>query len=138
MAHPNMPGSAGAYTNAFEVANQLELSGERSIDDVRRVVRHHGLLLKTKIQAGASGRPGPRVVTGDYRRSWSTRFTPNAGGGTARVGTNRPQARRLEYGFVGQDRIGRYYNQPPRPHVGPAVDATQTLLTSAVRDLPTL
>lgn len=138
MANPNMPGSAGVYTNAFEIANQIEVSGERSVDDVRRVIRHHGLLLRTKIQANVSGRPGPRAVTGDYRRSWSSRFIPSAGGGTARVGTNKPQARRLEFGFVGQDRIGRYYNQAPRPHVGPAVDAVRPLLAAAVRDLPTL
>lgn len=41
---------------------------------------------------------------------------------TAIVGTNAPQGRRLEFGFVGADALGRVYNQPPFPHVGPAVE----------------
>lgn len=58
------------------------------------------------------------VRTGDYRRSWSTAMT---GPMAASVGTNKPQARRLEYGFVGADSMGRHYNQAPQPHVRPAV-----------------
>jgi len=115
----------GATHNAPIIAGEQENAGETIVDDVRRVVRHHGMLLETRVKAAASGRPGPRVITGDYRRSWTTRNTPLAGGAKANVGTNRPQARRLEYGFVGVDSLGRRYNQRPFPHVGPAFEATE-------------
>lgn len=88
-------------------------------------VRTSGSLLRTRIQAHASGRPGPNAPTGDYRRSWSVRFSGARGRLSAEVGTNAPQARRLEYGFTGVDSLGRFYNQPPYPHVQPAVDQTE-------------
>lgn len=88
----------------------------------RAVVHKHTQLLRTKIQAKASGRPGPNAPTGDYRRSWGVSF----GGGTGFVfgaaGTNAPQGRRLELGFVGTDSLGRHYNQPPYSHVGSAAE----------------
>src|SRR5688500_16885395 len=93
-------------------------------------VRHHAQLMVTRVQANASGRPGPNAPTGDYRRSWSWepaggihagrdaqgRFTSGGLPGdfaVAYVGTNKPQGRRLEFGFVGVDSLGRHYNQPP-------------------------
>lgn len=71
------------------------------------------------LEAGIKSRAP--VKTGDYRRSWSTSIS----GGTATVGTNKPQARRLEYGFVGTDSAGRHYNQGPRPHVRPAFESVR-------------
>ena len=38
------------------------------------------------------------------------------------VGTNVEYARRLELGFVGQDKLGRTINQKPRPHLLPAYE----------------
>lgn len=87
-----------------------------------RIVRHHGLLLQTRVKANAAGRPGPRMQTGDYNRSIEMEVGLDGGAPTARVGTNRPQGRRLELGFRGTDSLGRTYNQPPFPHFGPAVD----------------
>lgn len=109
----------GASTNAFTLAADFDRAGESIQRRATAKVRHHAMLLQTKIQGNASGRPGPRVITGDYRRSWTTTHH----GAASTVGTNKPQARRLEYGFYGPDRLGRVYNQPPFPHVGPAVDA---------------
>lgn len=93
--------------------------GARGIDArVNRLVRHHGQILRTKVMAKASGRPGPNIVTGDYRRSWQLQIS----GSHAIVGTNAPQGRRLEQGFYGMDSLGRVYSQPPYPHAGPAFD----------------
>ena len=44
----------------------------------------------------------------------------------------------LEYGFAGPDRIGRVYNDPPRPHVGPAFDEWAPKYVQALADLPSL
>lgn len=90
--------------------------------EVAALVRHWGMLLNTRIKAKASGRPGPNAPTGDYRRSWTHEFKDVGGTAVSINGTNRDQGRRLEFGFVGADSLGRVYNQPPYPHVGPAVD----------------
>lgn len=92
---------------------------------VGRLARFYGALMLTRTKANASGRPGPRVVTGDYRRTIGLEVS-SAGPGlaAATVGTNADQGRRLELGFTGFDALGRYYDQPPFPHFGPALDAT--------------
>mgnify|MGYP001162039358 CR=1 FL=1 len=42
---------------------------------------------------------------------------------TAMVHTSGvPYAARVEYGFVGYDSLGRYYNQAPRPYLTPAAE----------------
>lgn len=116
------------FTNAEEVAAGMLALIPAAMIGVRAAVHECAPLLETAIKSNASGRPGPNVITGDYRASWTTEYgeTSFGGGGmtaSATVGTNRPQARRLEYGFVGPDVLGRVYNQPPFPHVQPAVDA---------------
>lgn len=89
-------------------------------------VERTGLFMVGRIQANASGRPGPRHVFGDYKRSWSvTMDTSDPARPTALVGTNAPQALRLEYGFFGTDSLGRTYRQPPFPHVEPAAEDTE-------------
>lgn len=89
------------------------------------ITRHWGMLLQTKVKAYASkprtGPPGPRIQTGDYVRSISLVTGVVGGSPVATVGTNKPQGRRLEYGFVGTDSLGRNYNQPPYPHFRPAL-----------------
>lgn len=90
-----------------------------------------GQQLLTSIRGHASGRPGPRAITGNYRRSWNMRLSGTTGRISAEIGTNAPQARRLEYGFVGVDRLGRVYNQPPYPHVQPAADQIERTFYAA-------
>lgn len=72
--------------------------------------------------ASSPGEP-PRKRTGDYQRSLEAVVGPSRSGKsiTGRVGSNAPQARRLELGFVGIDSLGRNYNQAPRPHLRPAL-----------------
>lgn len=72
------------------------------------------------VRGRASGRPGPRVVTGDYRRSIVGDWAVVGGQVHGQVGTNAAQGPRLENGFVGPDVLGRVFNQPPFPHFGPS------------------
>lgn len=131
--HINAAPGAGVYTNAAQIAADLEAVGVRAGVQAAAAVRHYAMLLETRIKARASGRPGPNVITGDYRRSWNTTLQLTVGGvASATVGTDRPQARRLEYGFVGADRIGRVYDQPPFPHMGPAVQQTEPEFIAAM------
>ncbi|MGM9465380.1 HK97 gp10 family phage protein [Streptomyces murinus] len=133
MASPqNLHPSAGAYSNAAQIAARLNARAASSLPAVASVVQHYAMLLETAIKANASGRPGPNAPTGDYRRSWTYEFSTSGMTVEAVVGTNKPQGRRLEYGFVGADSLGRIYNQPPFPHVGPAVEQIRPAFLAAV------
>lgn len=78
--------------------------------------------LQRQVQLNASGRPGPNAPTGNYRRSINRRTVKLTRSSYGEVGTNMPQGQRLEFGFVGEDSLGRSYNQPAYPHFGPALD----------------
>ena len=75
---------------------------------------HYRLLLRSRIQDHARGRPGPQRVSGEYLASIGVR-------GPA-VGTDDPRGRRLEFGYHGPDADGVTYDQPPYPHFQPAID----------------
>lgn len=112
-------------TNADEVAAALVAVGVRAGVRAYAVTQHFGQLLVTTIQRRASlprsAPPGPRLQTGDYVRSWNLRMEVTAATVSASAGTNRPQARRLENGFVGVDSLGRHYHQPPYAHARPGL-----------------
>ncbi|MFE3196818.1 hypothetical protein [Embleya sp. NPDC059237] len=135
MSGPN--GGAGISTNAALVAAQLAAYQARVAARTAVSVQHQAVLLEAAIRAHASGRPGPRAITGRYRASWTGRVIHSPAGSTATVGTDAPQARRLEYGFVGRDSLGRHYQQPPFPHVAPAFEMVRATflasLSQAVR-----
>lgn len=46
-----------------------------------------------------------------------------AEGGARFVGSDSPYAARIELGFHGYDRLGRFYNQGPKPYLLPAAMA---------------
>lgn len=117
------------------LANVLPARAEVVHLGLQKAVKRHAMLLQTRIMGKASGRPGPRAPTGDYRRSWNFEVWEAAGEVVATVGTNKPQGRRLEFGFVGADSLGRVYNQPPYPHVRPAVDEIEPMFMAAVAAL---
>lgn len=109
-------------SNAETLGASLRLAGGSFAPIIDKVLSAAASAAQTQIRANASGRPGPRVQTGNYRRSWTIHRGRD---GTTRwyeVGTNSPQGWRLEMGFVGVDSLGRHYNQPPFPHVGPVAD----------------
>jgi hypothetical protein len=120
---------------ADAVSGSLRAAAAEVSAELPNKVRHFGQLLRTRVMANASGRPGPRAVTGDYRRSWVQEFKGGATSPTSIVGTSAPQGRRLEFGFHGVDSLGRHYNQPPFPHARPAFDATAPEFEAAVNDL---
>lgn len=116
-----------------EVAERLEHAATQIGPALERGVQHAGMLGVARIRGNASGRPGPNVITGAYRNSWraETRSIPH--GAVCTLGTDLPYGRRLEYGFVGADSLGRMYNQPPFPHVQPALDFIGSTLLAQAR-----
>jgi hypothetical protein len=116
-----------------ELAEKLELAAKKIGPAIAHGVEHTGTLGKARIAGNASGRPGPNVITGDYRGSWRTETRRLPYGAICTLGTDRPQGRRLEWGFTGTDSIGRSYNQPPFPHVQPALPFIEATLMASMR-----
>jgi hypothetical protein len=114
--------SGGSFTDAGALAAALDRGAQRSLVAAEAAMRHSAQALVQQVQQRASGRPGPRVITGRYRASWSSEIHRAGPVITAEVGSGAPQARRLEFGFVGVDSLGRHYSQRPFPHLGPAVE----------------
>ena len=134
----------GIVTDAAKTSAAFEFASVAIVNRVSATVTTYGYMLQRTVKAKASGRPGPRVQTGDYRRAIGLRFSGRAsvaqgahgarsGVTTATVGTNEPQGRRLERGFMGMtDSLGRLYHQPPYPHFGPAFDEVSPKFNAAV------
>lgn len=113
----------------------LTHASARAAARLGKLTRHYGVLLQTKAKANAAGRPGPRIQTSDYNRSISLRVVRDGASLSAVVGTNRPQGRRLELGFRGDDSLGRHYDQDPLPHFGPALDEIGPRYEQAIAEL---
>lgn len=116
-----------------ELADKFERAAARIGPAIARGVEHTGTLGQARIRGNASGRPGPNVITGAYRNSWQAHTRRIPYGAICTLGTNAPQGRRLEFGFVGTDSIGRNYNQPPFPHVQPALPMIGATLMAQMR-----
>lgn len=118
-----------------DLASRLERAADHVGPEMNRTVQQQARLLRALIMERASGRPGPNVITGDYRSSWRVEPVAVPDGGGATVGTDRPQGRRLEYGFYDMtDSIGRHFFQVPRPHVEPAVNELSPQYADAFKD----
>jgi hypothetical protein len=117
-----------------DLADRLDQAADRVGPEVRRTVRRQADRLRDRIRANASGRPGPNVITGAYRSSWRVEEFAVPHGGGAEIGTDKPQGRRLEFGFFDMtDSLGRHYFQPPFPHVEPTVNELSPQIEAAFR-----
>lgn len=118
-----------------ELAGRLEQAADRVGPEVNRTVQQQARLLRALIMEHASGRPGPNVITDQYRPSWKAEPFAVPDGGGAEVGTRKPQGRRLEFGFYDMtDSIGRHYFQGPFPHVEPSVNELSPDYEDAFKD----
>ncbi|MCI3279092.1 hypothetical protein [Streptomyces cylindrosporus] len=117
-----------------ELADRLEHAAMKIGPAVQKGVKHTATVGAARIRGNASGRPGPNVISGDYRNSWQPApVVPLPYGAMCTIGTDRPQGRRLEWGFVGTDSLGRSYDQPPFPHVEPAIGFIGETLLAQMR-----
>ncbi|MEW2267805.1 HK97 gp10 family phage protein [Streptomyces sp. NPDC047868] len=117
-----------------ELAARLDRSADRVGPEIDRTVQQQGRLLKALIMERASGRPGPNVISGDYRSSWKPEPFAVPDGGGVDIGTTEPQGRRLEFGFYDMtDSLGRHFFQVPRPHVEPSVNELSPEYADAFR-----
>lgn len=116
-----------------ELADRLDAAADRLPDLIANGVAHTAMVGIGHIRANASGRPGPNVITGQYRSSWEPEGRRIPYGAECTIGTRQPQGRRLEFGFYGPDSLGRVYAQPPFPHVGPAIPVMEDTLKARMR-----
>lgn len=100
--------------------------------EVDRTNERWALIGLARVKLAASGRPGPRRVTGDYTRSMNAQIARAGNRIEATIGTNAVQAARLEFGFHGSDSLGRRYRQPAFPHWRPTFEFIQA---GVVRDI---
>lgn len=103
---------------------------ERIQKEANNAVNKAGHAYQRDVQFGAP------VDIGQYRASIRVQPTSGAyhdlGNPYVRVGTDKPQACRLEFGFWGMhDRLGRLFYQYQRPHFRPPLD-TQALKYVAI------
>lgn len=138
---------ARTVTTPAQLAADLRGLAEGLADRAHKAVVTGGALLQSAVKRNAAEprtneRPstspeGPRLLTGHYNRSISRLTTRSASGSRTQVGTNAPQALRLEVGFQGVDAAGRTVDQRAYPHFGPGFDEVapvfQELVTEAVR-----
>lgn len=99
----------------------------RIATNMGRAMDHLRDRIKQMVGKAGHGKPSPagkppHLQSGDYQKSIKATVhrTPKKNV-VGRVGTDSPYGRRLEFGFVGRDKLGRNYNQAPRPHFRPAV-----------------
>lgn len=120
-------------TGAGEFAAMLAKAATQVEVMVPVVVGKSAADLNALVKINASQRPGPNAPTGDYRGSWRVEPVVQSAQITSlSVGTDRPQANRLEYGFIGTDSLGRTYHQDPLPHLGPAEDVIDPIFAAAM------
>jgi hypothetical protein len=97
---------------APHVARNMSQAMDFLRDRVQEVVSTPGFGIPSK-----PGQP-PHLQSGAYRKSIQALVhRTDLNSIVGRVGSNSPYARRLEKGFVGRDKLGRNYNQAPRPHM---------------------
>lgn len=116
--------------DAARVAGQLIAIGEGVTARTQALVLHHGTLLYMRVKAAAPRGDGDGGDGRDY--AGSIVMVPQRRGlnTTVEVGTPEEYGERLEFGFHGQDALGRRYNQQPQPHWYPAARQTGKELIS--------
>lgn len=93
-----------------------------------RVTRSYGIRLRNETRLQAR-----RVMDAtDYPNSIRMQMGKDRDRPVAIVGSDAPQAHRLEYGFIGTDALGRVVEQQPRPHFRPAFERIAPLYEDAI------
>jgi len=109
--------------SAFSRMSQdIQKFGERVSKNERTAVALAGQAYSNDVKAAITALG--LYVTGDYRRRVHVEMRQEGLHWVAYIGTDAPQARRLEYGFWDMiDKLGRHFMQYPRPHWRPTWDA---------------
>jgi hypothetical protein len=97
----------------------------------RNLLRRHGPSVSS-----TAARYGVPVQTGNLRSSIKKEIIEGDSKMTGKIYPDMkqaPYARRVEYGFIGQDSMGRNYRQLPRPYMRPALTKNQKAINDLFR-----
>jgi HK97 gp10 family phage protein len=87
---------------------------------------------EAKLNSERGGDNFPHRITGNLMNSIKEiRVTKKKYYVESQVGSDMVYAPRLEFGFVGTDKLGRRYNQRPRPYLRPALDENTVQIQKA-------
>ena len=98
---------------------------EKKLRKLAKIDLAAGLLAGGELVAAEYRRRVP-VVTADLQRSIGVSIKRGRSGGKrieVRAGSNNPEAKRIEYGYIGPDKLGRRFNQAAQPALRPAARA---------------
>lgn len=108
-----------ARSRAWQCANAIRTEWTKQLSGQRTGREYTVPGTSVTYTASAPGEP-PARRAGDLAKSVNVKVEEKAGIAEGQTGTEKPQALRLEKGFVGVDALGRRYNQAPRPSLAPA------------------
>ena len=111
-----MAGFSSDFSCLSQISRDIQKIGANMKKSEAAVAKLMGNEYKNDVQAII------QYKTGTLRRSVHVEMDEEDGHPVALVGTDAPYARRLEYGFVDVDSLGRHYNQSPAPRWRPAFD----------------
>lgn len=114
---------------AVSASQSINAMATKAVTLTRKTVQYHGKQYQKAVRRRASGRPGPNIITKQYWNSIQIRDVSQGPTSAAvAVGTDAVQARRLEFGWDGEDSAGRVSHQPPLPHWEVDLEAIATAL----------
>ncbi len=101
----------------------------------REVVTKGGRVVEDATKAHMQGRPGPERRSGALMASVAVRNVKSVGPGawSSETAPETPYARRIEFGFHGADRLGRFYSNDPLPFLRPGLDDSLPALAALHR-----
>lgn len=110
-----------------ELEKKLDALGKDITDVLEEATVSGSMVVVREAQKNsAKGGEFPHRVTGNLFRNIPAvspvRIHKSSGQVEVLVGSTMEYARRLEHGFMGTDKLGRRYNQQPRPFLRPALD----------------
>lgn len=120
-----------ADTSSAEASIRLDKARLPTV--VRSAVAEYGAKLLMQVKANASGRPGPDVITGQYRDSIQMDLQASGATATAFVFSDEPYAITLEYGGMSGGRGGLKVSRP-YPHFRPALKSVGSEFEKALYD----
>lgn len=118
---------------ATAAAARLATLDDQIIDRAHGAIEEAVDYGETLVKRNASGRPGPIPRTGAHRRSIRGEVQRSGAVIHGQIGSGIIYAARLERGYIGYDRAGRYYNYGGHPYLRPAVPEIRRTAVSGVR-----
>lgn len=118
--------------NTDEAQFQIQICVDKITDEVVDAIHKGGMYVQAEVQKIAP------VDTGTYKSRIRTEEpVVTEKNVVVAVGSDIPYALRLEFGYVGPDKLGRTYHQKAQPHWRPVFDlsapAIQAFVAKAAR-----